>query len=212
MIKQFTFNHFGTNCYLAWDEESKQCAIVDPGMEATYEDAQLSQYIINHGLTPTHLLLTHAHVDHICGLRQAATRYNLPVTMHHDGLKLLRQAEAYGSVMGFNVERMDDLSTTHADDGTLLSLGESTIECRYVPGHCEGSLCFVLPSEKAVITGDALFQGSIGRTDLPGGNYPLLIEKLKERILPLDDDYMVLPGHGETSTIGDEKKYNPFLT
>jgi len=211
MIKQFTFNHFGVNCYVVYDDEALQCAIVDPGMEATYEDAQLFQFIERKKLTPTLLLLTHAHVDHIAGLRTTAVKYNLPVTMHTDGRTLLRQAEAYGSMMGFGVTRMDDLKTIHADDGTMLRVGAIDIECRYVPGHCEGSLCFVIPSDDAVITGDALFQGSIGRTDLPGGNYPLLIEKLKERLLTLPDNYLVLPGHGESSTIGDEKRYNPFL-
>lgn len=211
MIKQFTFNHFGVNCYVVYDDEALQCAIVDPGMEATYEDAQLFQFIERKKLTPTLLLLTHAHVDHIAGLRNTAEKYSLPVTMHTDGRTLLRQAEAYGSMMGFGVTRMDDLKTIHADDGTMLRVGAIDIECRYVPGHCEGSLCFVIPSDDAVITGDALFQGSIGRTDLPGGNYPLLIEKLKERLLTLPDNYLVLPGHGESSTIGDEKRYNPFL-
>lgn len=211
MIKQFTFNHFGVNCYVVYDNEALQCAIVDPGMEATYEDAQLFQFIERKKLTPTLLLLTHAHVDHIAGLRNTAEKYSLPVTMHTDGRTLLRQAEAYGSMMGFGVTRMDDLKTIHADDGTMLRVGAIDIECRYVPGHCEGSLCFVIPSDDAVITGDALFQGSIGRTDLPGGNYPLLIEKLKDRLLTLPDNYLVLPGHGESSTIGDEKRYNPFL-
>lgn len=211
MIKQFTFNHFGVNCYLIYDEVSKQCAIVDPGMEASYEDAQLFQFIERKELVPTLILLTHAHIDHVCGLRQTVEKYNLPVTMHCDGQKLLRQSEAYASMMGFSVGRLDDLATSHADDGTLLKVGDIEIECRYVPGHCPGSLCFVVASEETVITGDALFCGSIGRTDLPGGSYPLLIEKLRERILPLPDSYLVLPGHGEHSTISDEKKYNPFL-
>lgn len=211
MIKQFTFNHFGVNCYVVYDEATKQCAIVDPGMEASYEDAQLFQFIEQKQFSPVLLLLTHAHIDHVCGLRQVSERYNLPVTMHCDGIKLLHQTEAYGSIMGFDTGRLDDLKTVHADDGTMLRCGDVEIECRYVPGHCEGSLCYVISAEEAVITGDALFQGSIGRTDLPGGNYPLLIEKLKERILTLPDNYMVLPGHGELSTIGDEKRYNPFL-
>ncbi|MBP5516942.1 MAG: MBL fold metallo-hydrolase [Bacteroidales bacterium] len=211
MLKNFIFNHFGVNCYVVVDDATKECAIVDPGMEASYEDAQLFQYVEHFSLTPKYILLTHAHIDHISGLRQTCQKYNLPVTMHNDGGKLLRQAEAYGSIMGFSTENMGDLETIHADEGTILKLGETEIECRYVPGHCPGSLCYVIPSAKTVITGDALFQGSIGRTDLPGGNYQQLIDKLKERILTLPDDYGVYPGHGESSTIGDEKRYNPFL-
>ena len=178
MIKHFTFNHFGVNCYLIVDEVAKQCAIVDPAMEATYEDAQLTQYLSTESLQVTHILLTHAHVDHIAGLRQACERFKLPVTMHRDGIKLLRQAEAYGSVMGFDVQSMEDLPTIHADDGTVIMVGNIEVRCLFVPGHCPGSLCFVIPSEEAVLTGDALFHGSIGRTDLPGGNYQELIDNL----------------------------------
>ena len=233
MIKQFTFNHFGVNCYVVVDEATKQCAIVDPACEASFEDAQLTQFIEAEGLKPVMVLLTHAHVDHIAGLRQVCEHYRLPVSMHAEGRKLLKQAEAYGSIMGFAVNNMDDLEVNEINDNDILSiengkwkiensagasnnsqfstLNSQFIECRYVPGHCPGSLCFVLPQENAVITGDALFHLSIGRTDLPGGDYPTLIEKLKTRVLPLPDDYRVLPGHGIPSQIGKERKYNSFL-
>ena len=211
MIKQFTFNHFEVNTYVIVDEGTKHCAIVDPACEASFEDAQLTQYIEQEGLTVTHILLTHAHVDHIAGLRQVCEHYLLPVTMHRDGRKLLRQAEAYGGIMGFAVDNMGDLEVKEIEDDEVLHVGNIEVECRFVPGHCEGSMCFVIPSEKAVITGDALFHFSIGRTDLPGGDYPTLIEKLKERVLTLPDDYRVLPGHGIASQIGKEKKYNSFL-
>ena len=211
MIKQFTFNHFEVNCYLIVDEATKQCAIVDPACEASFEDAQLTQYIAQEQLQVTHILLTHAHVDHIAGLRQVCEHYRLPVTMHAEGHKLLKQAEAYGSVMGFAVDNMGDLEVAEIADGEIIHVGSIDIECRYVPGHCPGSMCYVVPTDKAVITGDALFHFSIGRTDLPGGDYPTLIEKLKSRVLTLPDDYRVLPGHGIASQIGKEKKYNSFL-
>ena len=211
MIKQFTFNHFEVNCYLIVDEATKQCAIVDPACEASFEDAQLTQYIAQEQLQVTHILLTHAHVDHIAGLRQVCEHYRLPVTMHAEGRKLLKQAEAYGSVMGFAVDNMGDLEVAEIADGEIIHVGSIDIECRYVPGHCPGSMCYVVPTDKAVITGDALFHFSIGRTDLPGGDYPTLIEKLKSRVLTLPEDYHVLPGHGIASQIGKEKKYNSFL-
>ena len=234
MIKQFTFNHFEVNCYVIVDTASRQCAIVDPAPEASFEDAQLTQYIEHEGLTVSHILLTHAHVDHIAGLRQCCEHYHLPVSMHAEGRKLLRQAEAWGAMMGFAVDNMGDLEVVELGDGDVIQVGgvrsegggpdnqtqqpptsnltpPTSIECRYVPGHCPGSLCFVVPSEKAVLTGDALFHYSIGRTDLPGGDYPTLIEKLKTRILTLPDDYRVLPGHGIESLIGKERKYNSFL-
>ena len=211
MIKQFTLNHFEVNTYVIIDEAARQCAMVDPACEASFEDAQLAQYIEREGLQPSMVLLTHAHVDHIAGLRQVCEHYKLPVTMHADGRKLLKQAEVYGDIMGFAVNNMDDLEVTEINDGDLLHIGDTKVECRHVPGHCPGSMCFVLHNEKAVITGDALFHFSIGRTDLPGGDYPTLIEKLKTRVLTLPDDYTVLPGHGIASQIGKEKKYNSFL-
>ena len=233
MIHRFTFNHFEVNCYIIVDPVSRLCAIVDPAPEASFEDVQLTQYIEQEGLKVTHILLTHAHVDHIAGLRQCCEHYHLPVSMHPEGRKLLRQAEAWGSMMGFAVDNMGDLDVVELNDGDVIELVDSgewvvdsasgqvlptthyplptRIECRYVPGHCPGSLCFVVPGEKAVLTGDALFHFSIGRTDLPGGDYPTLISKLKERIMSLPDDYRVLPGHGIESLIGKERKYNSFL-
>ena len=211
MIKQFQFNHFEVNCYLVADTASRQCAIVDPAPEASFEDVQLTQYIEQQGLTVTHILLTHAHVDHIAGLRQCCEHYHLPVSMHAEGRKLLQQAEAYGSIMGFAVDNMGDLEVVELNDNDVLKVGGIEVECRYVPGHCPGSLCFVLPSEKAVITGDALFHYSIGRTDLPGGDYPTLIEKLKTRILTLPDAYRVPPGHGIERLTGNERKSHSFL-
>ena len=217
MIKRFTFNHYEVNCYVVFDDrvpttgEKRQCAIVDPACEASFEDSQLLQYLDEQRLTPTMVLLTHAHVDHIAGLRQVCEHFKLPVTMHRDGRKLLRQAEAYGAIMGFAVDNMEDLDVVEIDDGEVLKVGGLDVECRYVPGHCPGSMCFVVAADRAVITGDALFHFSIGRTDLPGGDYATLIDKLKTRVMILPDDYTVFPGHGIESQIGKERKYNSFL-
>ena len=217
MIKRFTFNHYEVNCYVVFDDripttgEKRQCAIVDPACEASFEDSQLLQYLDEQHLAPTMVLLTHAHVDHIAGLRQVCEHFKLPVTMHRDGRKLLRQAEAYGAIMGFAVDNMEDLDAVEIDDGEVLKVGGLDVECRYVPGHCPGSMCFVVAADRAVITGDALFHFSIGRTDLPGGDYATLIDKLKTRVMTLPDDYTVLPGHGIESQIGKERKYNSFL-
>lgn len=217
MIKRFTFNHYEVNCYVVFDDrvptagDTRQCAIVDPACEASFEDSQLLQYLDEQHLAPTMVLLTHAHVDHIAGLRQVCEHFKLPVTMHRDGRKLLRQAEAYGAIMGFAVDNMEDLDVVEIEDGEVLKVGGLDVECRYVPGHCPGSMCFVVAADRAVITGDALFHFSIGRTDLPGGDYATLIDKLKTRVMILSDDYTVLPGHGIESQIGKERKYNSFL-
>lgn len=208
MIKQFEFNHFGTNCYVLSD--GGEAVIVDPGMVNLHEDDALYSYIDSIGAKVVAVVLTHAHVDHIAGLRNALEHYGLPVGCHSDSRKLLRQASAYGSVMGFEVEAMDDLPVQELKEGNVIKVGSLEIECREVPGHCEGSLAFVVGKERKVITGDALFRGSIGRTDLPGGNYDRLAASIREKLLVLEDDYSVLPGHGDCSTIGDERN-NPFL-
>ena len=214
-VKLFTFNHFQVNTFVLWEEPSGQCAIVDPAAQASYEDERLNDFIEGNGLKPVRILLTHAHVDHIAGLRQACERYKLPVTLHADGVKLLRQAAAYGAVMGFEIDAVDDLQSCFITDNEVLTIGDDgqsgQIECRYVPGHCPGSMAFVLHAEVMVLTGDALFRGSIGRTDLPGGDYNMLMNSLHSRIMTLPDDYQVLPGHGELSTIGEERLYNGFL-
>ena len=218
-VEQFTFNHFQVNCFVLWDEQSRQCAIVDPAAEASYEDERMASFIEGNGLRPVRILLTHAHVDHVAGLRQACERYGLPVTLHADGVKLLRQAAAYGAVMGFAVDALDDLQSCFIADNEVLTIGGGQpgmpkggqIECRYVPGHCPGSMAFVLHAEEMVLTGDALFRGSIGRTDFPGGDYNTLLSSLHSRIMTLPDGYQVLPGHGELSTIGEERRYNGFL-
>lgn len=200
------------NCYLLADKTKGQCAIVDPGMNAPFEEQKLDDYIQKNDLKPTLILLTHAHIDHIAGLRRAVERYGLPATLHKDGAHLLKEAQLYGKYMGFEgLNPMDDLNMAFVQDGDILRLGDGEIEVRHTPGHCVGSVCYVLHAEKIVLTGDALFCGSIGRTDMPGGDLDVLLEHLHTRILTLPDEYSVLPGHGETSTIGVEKRSNPFL-
>ncbi len=207
-VKQFVFSHFMENCFVVWDEDSKEASVIDPGAYGQFEVDELFHFVDKNGLTLKYILLTHAHIDHIAGLRQVCEHYHLPVTMHADGMKLLGQAEVYGSVMRFdNVPNMNDLNTVFIKDGDVVG----PFECRYVPGHCPGSMAFVLHEDKMVFTGDALFRGSIGRTDLPGGNYDQLIKSIRTQILSLDDRYEVLPGHGDVTSVGEEKMYNGFL-
>ena len=207
-VKQFVFSHFMENCFVVWDEDSKEASVIDPGAYGQFEVEELFHFVDKNGLTLKYILLTHAHIDHIAGLRQVCEHYHLPVTMHADGMKLLGQAEVYGSVMRFdNVSNMNGLNTVFIKDGDIVG----PFECRYVPGHCPGSMAFVLHEDKMVFTGDALFRGSIGRTDLPGGNYDQLIKSIRTQILSLDDRYEVLPGHGDVTSVGEEKMYNGFL-
>ncbi len=207
-IKQFVFNHFMENSYVVWDEVSKEASVIDPGAYGAYEVEELVQFIEKNGLDLKHVLLTHAHIDHVCGLRQVCEHFGLPVTLHADGVRLLGRTEVYGQVMRFDrVSDMSDLRTVPVSDGDRVG----PFECRYVPGHCPGSMAYVLHENRVVFTGDALFRGSIGRTDLPGGDYDQLVRSIRSKILTLDDLYEVLPGHGDVSSVGEEKMYNGFL-
>lgn len=209
-IKEFVFNHFEENTYIVWDD-SKQCAIIDPGMSTVAENSKLAQFISDNGLRPVKVLLTHAHIDHIAGLRFACETYSLPITAHADSMAFLKQAESYGSMMGFDTKNMDDIAFEGIDESSAITVGDTSIKALYVPGHAAGSMAYVLENPNVVFTGDVLFRQSIGRTDLPTGDYDVLMKMLNTKILMLDNDCEVLPGHGPNTTIGDEKNMNPFL-
>ncbi len=187
------------------------CAVIDPGMESMSERDFFDAFVASHGLHVSAVLITHTHVDHIAGLQYVVDKYQAPVYMHAEAMEILRQSGVYASVMGFDMGDVSQLKFTFLDTGDTITVGNSQFEARHVPGHADGSLVFCLHAERAVFSGDALFCQSIGRTDLPTGNYDLLIEKLKSQVLTLPDDYEVFPGHGPKTTIRQEKLYNPFL-
>lgn len=209
-IKQFIVNHFEENCYLVSDDDTKECAIIDPGMTQEFERIRTDNYIKENNLKVVMVLLTHAHTDHVASLEYICNKYNVPVTMNLDGKQTLKLAAASGTMMGFNIAPIENVEIKPVKDGEFITLGKHKIECRDVSGHCPGSMAYILHDDRMVITGDALFRGSIGRTDFPGGDYDLLIKNIREKLLVLDDDYSVLPGHGDCSTIGDERN-NPFI-
>lgn len=209
-IKQFVFNHFEENTYIVWDD-TKLCAIIDPGMNSHAENSKLAQFITDNNLIPTKVILTHAHIDHIAGLRFVCETYNLPITAHCDSTSFLKQAESYGSMMGFDTTNMDDINIECVNDNDVINIGDTVLKCLYVPGHAAGSMAYTIENINVVFTGDVLFRQSIGRTDLPTGDYDMLMKMLKTKILTLNDECEVLPGHGPSSSIGDEKNMNPFL-
>ena len=210
-VKQFAFNHYQTNCFLIIDDESKDCAIVDPCMEFPTEFQEIEKYIADRGLTPKFLLLTHAHSDHICGLEAAAKKYALPVVTHRDSVPFIEMAPNLGRMIGFAINDLRTVPTQFVADGEVMKLGNNDICCLAVPGHCPGSMAYYLKEEGLVITGDALFRMSIGRTDLPGGDLDILLHSIKTNLLTLPPDTMVLPGHGECSSIREEMLSNPFI-
>lgn len=207
-LVRFTFNHFGTNCYIL-HEESGAALIIDPCFTSEKEASQLTDYITKHNLAPQMVALTHPHPDHIGGVAFVKRHYNIPLAMHAADGELLAVAPAYGAQMGFMIEPLVaeiDLATT-----TLLEVGSMRIEAIHTPGHSKGGVCFYNAKEGILISGDTLFAGSIGRSDLPGGDYDELMRSIMEKILPIGGGVKVFPGHGGDTTIGQEIGTNPFI-
>lgn len=208
-LKKFTFNPFQENTYLIWDEE-KNCAIIDPGCADEYERNELVEFIDKEGLKPIKLLNTHCHVDHVLGNKFLAEKYGLGLEMHKLDLPVLNAVPSYGASYGFNTGPMVEPSV-FLEEGETIKVGSIELKILFVPGHSPGSICFYHEPSKQVISGDALFYGSIGRTDLPGGNHAQLIAAIKSELLTLPEDTQVHSGHGPSTNIGFEKANNPFL-
>jgi glyoxylase-like metal-dependent hydrolase (beta-lactamase superfamily II) len=208
-IDFFTFNPFQENTYVIHDE-TKQCIIIDPGCYTPAEKEELKNFIDNQQLKPVRLLNTHCHIDHVLGNRFVADTYDLQLELHLMELPLLRAVTEYGPQYGIFPEPFPE-PTLLISQGDEIKFGGSKLKVLFTPGHSPGSICFYDEAGKTVVSGDVLFQMSIGRTDMPGGNYNQLIESIQEVLFRLPDDVRVYPGHGPYTTIGFEKKNNPFL-
>jgi hydroxyacylglutathione hydrolase len=205
----FTFNPFQENTYVLADATG-DCIVVDPGCYTADEQETLAGFLAAERLHPVRLVNTHGHIDHILGNRFVADRYGLAPEMHADDVALVRSAPLYGDLWGIRVEASPAPSVLLAD-GDLVRFGETELQVLLAPGHSPGSICLFHERDRILVAGDVLFQGSIGRTDLPGGNYATLIASIRERIFPLGDDVVVYPGHGPATTVGEERRTNPFL-
>lgn len=210
MIQHFTFNHFEVNCSVVFDQ-TKECVLVDVCCQTDRERQQLLNFINENELKIKHILLTHAHIDHICGAGWATKEFNLPLEMHKDGDKLMRIIEAQAEMMGFNIEGLNYISIKYMSKEDIIKYGNSELIVFETPGHCAGSLCFYNKKENFVITGDVLFANSIGRNDLPTGNFDYLMKSIKENLFTLPNNTTCICGHGPTTTIGYEKENNPFI-
>ena len=206
-LTRFTVGPLQENCYLIFDESSKTAVYIDPGDEAPRLIAALEEQ----ALKLQAIWLTHAHFDHLGAVEGLTTAYDVPVYLHSNDTELYRNA--------FKAAKLWDIpfiqpsaTTTPLAAGQTLELAGTQVHCLFTPGHAPGHIAFYLPSQRFVLAGDALFQGSIGRTDLPGGNHQTLIESIQTMLLSLPDDTTVYPGHGPETTIGLEKLYNPYLT
>lgn len=208
-IKQFTFNPFQENTYIIQNSQN-QCWIVDPGMSNSDEENELIHFIAHNNLLPQAILNTHAHIDHILGIDFVANHYKIPFYLHEKELPILNNAINTARMFGFQYEGVQTIPQFISEKETL-KLADEIIEVRFVPGHSPGSIAFFSKEDKWVISGDALFAGSIGRTDLLMGNYDTLITSIKNELLSLPANTIVYSGHGGTTTIGEEKTNNPYL-
>lgn len=208
-LDKLVFNSFGVNTYILHDKTG-ECVIIDPANYSEEEDMALRSYIEQHNLTPVLHLNTHCHIDHVLGVHFVKNSYNIPFHAHIEETVLLEKAPLMGEVFGFKVKALPipDMHLSHND---TVSFGNSELRAIHVPGHSRGSLAFYSESDGFVITGDALFAGSIGRTDLPGGDYDMLIGSITSNLLSLPPETTIWPGHGENSTIGNEVENNPFF-
>ena len=210
-IAIFQLSLFGINTYLVFDPEKKECVIVDPGMTTREEEKAIENFIAEKGLSLISIINTHLHIDHVAGIPFLRKKYGSPILAHEgdkflaDGLK--QQAKMFG--LDLPVDNIE--ISEYIKAGDKIKIGNGVLEVIAVPGHSKGSVALYDPVGGWLISGDALFKGSIGRTDLPGGNYKELIDSIESELLSLPDDTVVFPGHGPSSTIGEEKQSNPFL-
>ena len=206
ILEMLTVGPFQENCYVIGDQESGVGAIVDPGDEATRIALAVEQTNLEMG----QILVTHAHIDHVGAVGALADEYACPVLMHAEAEPMLEQLPTQAIMMGLRFGQVPTVDR-YVEDEEVLEVGGLRLESLYTPGHAPGHLAFYVESEGVVLSGDALFAGSVGRTDLFGGDADRLMRSINERLLTLPDETRVYPGHGPGTTIGDERAYNPFL-
>ena len=204
-IERFIVGMVWTNCYVVSNEETSECFLVDPG---AYSDKVIA-YIREHELKPQAILLTHGHFDHIMGLDGVLREFPIPVYAQEEEEILLKDASynasvSYGPAYTFS-------GASYIKDGQILELAGMTIRAIHTPGHTIGGCCYYIESEHVLFSGDTLFHDSVGRTDFPTGSQSQLVRSIREKLLGLPEETVVCPGHMSETTIGHEKKYNPFL-
>ena len=208
MIQEiFPVGPLACNCSILADETTRRATVVDPG-----EDVQkIVEILGRHNLTVEQIVVTHGHIDHVGGALQLKRLTGAPIYMNQRDLPLLKMMEIQAGWIGVPTP---EVAPPDVDASDLLSLrvAEEPAQVLHTPGHTQGSICLHLPQSKLLVAGDTLFAGSIGRTDLPGGDLKTILRSLRERLLPLPDETHVIPGHGSTTTIGQERETNPFLT
>jgi hydroxyacylglutathione hydrolase len=208
-IQSFCFNPFQENTYILFDE-TKSCVIIDPGCYDEGERLKLVRFIESNGLTPKHLLNTHCHIDHVFGNKFISEKYKLGLEINRLDLPVLDSLMKVAEMYHLNAET-SPAPVLFLEEGHQILFGKTCLDIVFTPGHSPGSICFISHDQKFVIGGDVLFRESIGRSDLPGGDPDTLIDSIRSKIFTLGDDFVVHSGHGPVTTVGHEKKHNPFL-
>ena len=208
-IKKIVFNTFSENTFIVWDENSGQGIIIDPGCSTKDEEEKLTKFITKNNITPKYLINTHCHIDHILGNAFVKDKYNIRFLAPEEDLFLLSLMVQQAASFGFEMKESPNPDTL-LKEGLKLEF-PSEINFLFTPGHTPGEFCLYFPEAKFCLTGDVLFKDGIGRTDLWGGSYDTLINSIETKLFTLPDETTIYPGHGEESSIGYEKKNNPFL-
>ena len=208
-IKSLYFNGLRECCYVVWDE-SLECVIIDPGFCNANEFDRLKKFVDDKHLKPVKILLTHCHFDHVLGLEDARLYWNIPVYFDRNEAGQLERAPRYSEMLGIRTKPFSGESID-VKDGDIISFGNSEFQAISTPGHTEGGVCYYCHKEGVIFTGDTLFAGSIGRTDHLGGNLEQLLRSITAKLLTLEGDVRVYPGHGSKTDISYERATNPFL-
>lgn len=210
MIKTFYFNDLRTCCYLLYDETG-ECAIVDPGCYKESEKERLVRFIESNSLVPKMILQTHGHFDHVMGNAFVTEKWHIPTYIASADIREMRRARTYSAYFGYEFDEPSN-DIAEIGEGEIIRVGNMEFKVMASPGHTPGGVLFYNEKEKYLIAGDTIFQGSIGRTDLPRGNYDDLIESIKTKIVPLPADTVIYPGHGPATSVAEELLKNPFLS
>ncbi|TFV94397.1 MBL fold metallo-hydrolase [Algoriphagus kandeliae] len=208
-IQTFTFNPFQENTYVISDSEG-HAAIIDPGNYESSENQLLVDYIREENLKPELLLNTHCHIDHVLGNAFVKRTFGISLWIHEQESPVLNSAKVFAPNYGFARYEATE-PDGYLTENQIIQIGNERLKVLFVPGHAPGHVVFYHEPSKQCIGGDTLFRGSIGRTDLPGGNHDLLLKKIKSELFTLPEETIIYPGHGPTTTIGFEKEYNPFV-
>lgn len=210
-VLSFTYNPFSENTYVVYDD-TKECVIFDPGCYTGAERNAFQAKIEKLGLKPVRLINTHCHIDHVFGNAFVNRTYGLELEIHRGEIPVLESVPMVGQMYGIPIPDPSPAATKFIKEEDVISFGNTILRAIFTPGHSPASLSFFCEKDRFLIAGDVLFEGSIGRTDLPGGDHATLINVIKEKLFPLGDDVVVYPGHGGATTIQAERLTNPFLT